>query len=122
MARKTSTILSACALLAGALAASPAAADVFSSQGFSGETTTLDALPGVNLDAAPGSAINGNCVEVEVPAFSYGDRTGLSHTRTECKVGNFSFSTSGSAGQTGIMGMDRTYNYQRPPWAEGWRP
>lgn len=102
-----------------ALAATPASADVFSSQGFTGETSTLNALPGVNLDAAPGSSLGGNCVEVEKPAYAYG-RNGIGGTWTECKVGNFTFS-SGS-GSTQMMGRDPAYNFQPPPWAEGWRP
>lgn len=120
MALSPLKLVVASCLVAGSLGASPVFADVFSSQGFTGETTTLNALPGVNLDVAPGSPIGGNCNEVQVPAYSFGDRSGFATKRTECKVGNFTFSTSGS--NSAIMGRDSTYNYQPPPWAEGWRP
>lgn len=120
MANSLSKLVLASCLSAGVLAASPAAADVFSSQGFSGETSTLNALPGVNLDVTPGSSVSSNCTEVEKPAYAYGrDRTG-SGTWTECKVGNFTFSSGSNSSQ--IMGRDPAYNFQPPPWAEGWRP
>ena len=112
-------LLAASFLVTGALAASPVAADVFSSQGFTGETTTLNALPGVNLDAAPGSSLNGNCAEVKMPAYARG-RDGIGGTWTECKIGSFTFSSSGS--RSAITGRDPAYNYQPPPWAGGWRP
>ena len=107
-------------LIAGSvLAAGPANADVFSSQSFTGETTTLNNLPGVNLDAAPGAAVNGRCVESEVAAFTMrGGRDG--GTMTECRFGNFSLSTT----RNRSMGnpYDTTYGGNPPPWLQGWRP
>lgn len=107
-------------LVAGAIAVSaPARADVFSSQSFSGETTTLNNLPGVNLDAAPGAAVNGTCVESEVAAFTVrGGRDG--GTMTECRFGNFSLSTTRNRSMA--RPHDTTYGGNPPPWLQGWRP
>ena len=107
-------------LLAGTVtAAAPARADVFSSQSFTGETTTLNALPGVNLDAAPGAAVNGRCVESEVAAFTTrGAPEG--GTMTECRFGNFSLSTTRS--KSANRPYDTTYGGNPPPWMQGWRP
>jgi len=98
----------------------PAHADVFSSQGFSGETTTLDSLPGVNLDAVPGfGSGTENCVETASPAFSR--RNGLAEGRaTTCRFGNFSITTTGSDRPSALY--DTTYGGNPPPWQQGWRP
>lgn len=116
------------ALFAGALAAAamlaalPALADVFSSQGFSGEDTTLNALPGVNLDVSPGSIAAGNCTEVEAPSFM-GRRNSLhGATATECRFGNnFTVTTTQSNGARSFYSNVYSHN-NPPPWAEGWRP
>lgn len=102
-------------------AASAAQADVFSSQSFDGGTTTLDNLPGVNLDAAPGFVTGaGNCKEGDVPAFAMGN--GALPTRgTTCSYGNFSITTSGSSSSIMQPG-DMTYGGNPPPWAPNWRP
>ncbi|MEO3387731.1 hypothetical protein [Mesorhizobium sp. CAU 1741] len=114
------SVLATSALL---VLAAQAHADVFSSQGFSGETTTLQALPGVNLDAgttfSAGSALGGNCVETLAPSFS-GRSMGLSEKVTECRVGNFSFSAS--QGQDKLPAYDNTYGGNPPPWERGWKP
>ncbi len=103
------------------LAASSAQADVFSSQSFDGGTTTLDNLPGVNLDAAPGFVTGaGNCTEGEVPAFAMGN--GAMPTRgTTCNYGNFSITTTGSTSSL-MPGHDLTYGGNPPPWVPNWRP
>ena len=101
------------------LAAAPAFADVFSSQGFSGETTTLDNLPGVNLDVAPGYG-NGldNCVENDRPSFA--TRSLSPQKTTTCSFGNFSI-TSGNSGSASHL-YDTTYGGNPPPWVPNWRP
>lgn len=120
MMRITSVpVLAASALL---LLAVPTHADVFSSQGFSGETTTLHNLPGVNLDAA-GSAfafggVGGNCSETSAPALSM--RNGGGAVMTECQFGNFSISTV--RGHNTTPGFDTTYGGNPPPWEQGWKP
>lgn len=109
------------ALMAGmVLASSSAHADVFSSQGFSGEDTTLNALPGVNLDVTPGGAAAGNCAEVDMPSFS--GRGGTLHggKATECRFGNFSITTTNSQGSRSFY--SNVYGDNPPPWAERWRP
>ena len=112
--------LPALVLFASAAAlALPAQADVFSMQGFSGETTTMDSLPGVNLDAVPGQSVLNNCTERDVSSTSYSDGFGRG-TLTECRLGNFSVSTvrENPYGH----GYDTTYGGNPPPWAQGWRP
>lgn len=106
-------------VLAGLFAAAPASADVFSSQGFSGEETTLNNLPGVNLDAVPGyGGSTSNCKETDVTAFGPGG----SHTSkgTTCSFGNFSITTSSGRGPR--SSPDLTYGGNPPPWMQGWRP
>ncbi|TKT81338.1 hypothetical protein [Aquamicrobium sp. LC103] len=110
-------------LLCGALlfAATPAHADVFSSQSFSGDPATMDQLPGVNLDFSSNGIITGtsSCVEKQGPAFE--TRHGMrSSTVQECTIGNFTFS-SGVANSTPKV-YDETYGGNPPPWAAGWRP
>jgi hypothetical protein len=100
------------------MVATAAQADVFSDQSFTGETTSLNALPGVNLDVAPGFSSGSNCVEAGTTSFR--TRNGFdSATVTECRVGNFTFSTVGDAPSPHY---DTTYGGNPPPWAEGWRP
>lgn len=100
-------------------AAAPASADVFSSQGFSGETTTLNNLPGVNLDGVPGfSGSSGNCVEEQMPAF--GRNASGDVKATTCQFGRFSITTSG--GSAAPNRNDLTYGGNPPPWQQGWRP
>ena len=102
------------------LAALPARAEVFSSQGFDGTTTTLDSLPGVNLDAVPGFATgSGNCTETDFPSF--GTRGEFGSTRgTTCRVGNFSITTTGDGANRRLH--DNTYGGNPPPWVPSWRP
>lgn len=112
--------MSALLVLAG-----QAHADVFSSQGFSGETTTLQALPGVNLDAgttfSAGSALGGDCIETTAPSFSGRDRRILGRQQvTECNFGNFSLSAG--RGQNQLPPYDNTYGGNPPPWERGWKP
>lgn len=104
---------------AGLVAAAPASADVFSSQGFSGEETTLNNLPGVNLDAVPGyGGSTSNCEETDVTSFGpTGSRTSRG---TTCRFGNFSITTSSGRGPR--SGPDLTYGGNPPPWLQGWRP
>lgn len=108
-------------VLAGAaLGAAPAMADVFSSQDFSGDTATLDQLPGVNLDVAPGYGGGlGNCAEDERPSFTGGRLT--PHRSTTCRFGNFSI-TSGTPGPTSRQLYDTTYGGNPPPWVPRWKP
>jgi hypothetical protein len=118
-AMRNSTVFLLAGAICSAAATLPARADVFSMQGFSGETTTMEALPGVNLEAVPGQSLTGNCVERPAVAFSARDR--FSGTRvTECRVGNFTFSTSGE--NPYAKGYDTTYGGNPPPWEQGWRP
>ena len=107
-------------LLAGAaFGTTPALADVFSSQGFSGETTTLDNLPGVNLDAAPGFGGGfSNCAEDDRPSFA--TRSLSPQKTTTCRFGNFSI-TSGSSDSASHL-YDTTYGGNPPPWVPNWRP
>ena len=108
-------------LVAGmALAALPARADVFSSQGFSGEDTTLNALPGVNLDVTPGGMAAGNCAEVDMPSFSARGGRLQGGKATECRFGNFSITTTQSQGTRSFY--SNVYGDNPPPWAERWRP
>lgn len=107
------------AMIVGVSLAAPAHADVFSSQSFTGETTTLNNLPGVNLDATPGFGGGGNCVDSQVTSFSPRDGH-QSGTKTECRVGSFTFSTVRSGSQQ--RALDTTYGGNPPPWQQGWRP
>ena len=117
MMKTTALLVLGCAMLA----ALPARADVFSSQGFSGETTTLENLPGVNLDAVPGIVTGtGNCTETEMPAFGHRDMMGTTRGTT-CRLGNFSITTTGN-GQAQRPRHDLTYGGNPPPWMQGWRP
>ena len=97
----------------------PAAADVFSSQNFSGGEATLDQLPGVNLDVAPGYG-NGfsNCAEDDKPSFS--GRSLTPQRSTTCRFGNFSIS-SGNAPSSSQL-YDTTYGGNPPPWVPNWKP
>lgn len=95
-------------------------ADVFSSQGFSGETTTLQNLPGVNMGAGAGPAGESNCVESEVSSYSWRDGP-LNGTRTDCTIGNFTFSTVRGRNAPNPV-YDNTYGGNPPPWEQGWRP
>ena len=106
-------------LAATAFGVSPALADVFSSQGFTGDTTTIEQLPGVNLDVVPGFS-NGtsNCVEENTMAFSGGSN--MPQKATTCRMGNFSITTTGSGAPT--SGYDTTYGGNPPPWVPRWRP
>ena len=106
-------------LTAAALGATPALADVFSSQGFSGETTTLNQLPGVNLDIVPGYGNSAsNCVEQDTMAFSSGGQN-LPQRATTCRFGNFSITSSGTGGSSALY--DTTYGGNPPPWVPNWR-
>ena len=107
-------------LLAGVtLVAAPAFADVFSSQDFSGDTATLDQLPGVNLDLAPGYANGlGNCEEDMTASFS--TRSLAPQRMTTCRYGNFSITSGNSSGARNLY--DTTYGGNPPPWAPTWRP
>lgn len=107
------TLASACLLTAA-----PASADVFSSQGFSGEETTLNNLPGVDLNAVPGfGGGSSNCEETDVPTFG---RSGHQTLRgTTCNYGNFSITTTTGQGRNS---PDLTYGGNAPPWLQGWRP
>jgi hypothetical protein len=110
-------------LLAGVtLAAAPALADVFSSQGFSGDTTTLDQLPGVNLDAVPGYG-NGlsNCIENDMDT-SFSTRSLSPQRTTTCRFGNFSITSSAGSADGARHRYDMTYGGNPPPWAPTWRP
>lgn len=110
------------AIFGGLLVASASAAhaDVFSSQSFSGDTSSLNHLPGVNLNAAPGASVNGNCVETNVTGFSNRNSPYGGGTMTECRLGNFSISTM-REGPRGPA-YNTTYGGNPPPWAQGWRP
>ena len=101
------------------LVSSPAFSDVFSSQGFSGQSTTLNNLPGVNLDTVPGFSKNENCVESQfnAPSWRDGPRSG---TRTDCRVGSFTFSTERSGEVPNPN--DLRYGGNPPPWEQRWRP
>ena len=115
--KTTALLVLGCAMLA----ALPARADVFSSQGFTGETTTLNNLPGVNLDATPGFGGGaGNCTETEMPSYASRDRYGNTVRGTTCRLGNFSITTMG--GGSGRTSLDTTYGGNPPPWQQGWRP
>jgi len=106
-------------LAAAAFGAAPALADAFSSQNFSGDTATLDQLPGVNLDVAPGYGAGlSNCAEDERPAFAGGRLT--PHRSTTCRFGNFSI-TSGNADSSSQL-YDTTYGGNPPPWVPRWKP
>ncbi len=109
-------------IAAGTLMAivAPAHADVFSSQSFSGSGTTLNNLPGVNLDAGTGVAAGSNCVETPVNSYSWRDSPGIG-TRTDCTVGNFTFSTVRD-GNGPARPDDTTYGGNPPPWEQRWRP
>lgn len=114
------TLLSVMA--SGALMAlsSFAHADVFSSQGFSGETSTMHALPGVNLDAGTLLSQDGNnCVETAVPSYMVRGNT-AGGTMTECRFGSFSLNTVRTGDQR--RPNDLTYGGNPPPWLQGWRP
>lgn len=100
--------------------AAPAHADVFSSQSFSGGSTTLNHLPGVNLDAGSGPAAGSNCTETSVNSFSWRDAPGVA-TRTDCTIGNFTFSTVRD-GNGPPRPDDTTYGGNPPPWEQHWRP
>jgi len=105
--------------LAVAVGSAPAFADVFSSQDFSGETTTLDKLPGVNLDVVPGYGNGaGNCSQEDTTAFASGGGM-MPQTATTCRFGNFSITSSGSGGSSALY--DTTYGGNPPPWVPNWR-
>lgn len=108
-------------LSALAIVAKPALADVFSSQGFSGETATVDQLPGVNFDVIPGNSSSAsNCAEEDTMAFATGRGGNLPQRATTCRFGNFSITSTGSNSASGFY--DTTYGGNRPPWVPNWRP
>jgi hypothetical protein len=111
------SIMASSALLALATSAS---ADVFSSQGFSGSTSSMESLPGVNLDAGTVLSQSGeNCVESTVPSYMLrGNSTG--GTMTECRFGRFSLNSVRSGDQRPLN--DLTYGGNPPPWEQGWKP
>lgn len=117
MRHRAITLIAAGALLAFTAAAH---ADVFSSQGFSGGSSTLNSLPGVNLDAGTGAAGGSSCVESTVNSFSWRDSPGVA-TRTDCTVGNFTLSTV-REGSGPARPDDTLYGGNPPPWEQGWRP
>ncbi|MCO5157027.1 MAG: hypothetical protein M9945_09785 [Aquamicrobium sp.] len=106
--------------LAGAvLGAAPAMADVFSSQDFSGDTATLDQLPGVNLDVAPGYGGGfSNCAEDDRPSFT--GRSLTPQKSTTCRVGNFSITSTSPSSSSQLY--DTTYGGNPPPWVPSWKP
>lgn len=107
-------------LTAAALAATPALADVFSSQDFSGQTTTLEKLPGVNLDVVPGYGNGaGNCAQEDTTAFASGGGM-MPQTATTCRFGNFSITSTGSGSSSALY--DNTYGGNPPPWVPRWKP
>lgn len=106
-------------LSATAVSVTPAFADVFSSQGFSGETTTLEKLPGVNLDVVPGYGNGtGNCSEEEMTAFTAG--RSVPQRATTCRFGNFAITSTAPASPSALY--DTTYGGNPPPWVPNWRP
>lgn len=114
-----SAVLAATAFAATAFAGSPAFADAFSSQSFSGGTTTLEQLPGVNLDVAPGYGNGlGNCAEDDMPSFS--GRSLTPQKTTTCRFGNFSITSGNSKSQSQLY--DTTYGGNPPPWVPNWKP
>lgn len=119
MAFKFRAAIAGLFLTSAAFGATPALADVFSSQSFSGETATLEQLPGVNLDVVPGYS-NGtsNCVEENTMAYSGG--ANLPQKATTCRMGNFSITTTGSGAPSAFY--DNTYGGNPPPWVPRWRP
>lgn len=107
-------------LAATAFVGTPALADAFSSQNFSGGTTTLEQLPGVNLDIAPGYGDGlGNCAEDEMPSFSA--RSLTPQKTTTCRFGNFSITSSNTRPDSQQL-YDTTYGGNPPPWVPSWRP
>jgi hypothetical protein len=114
------TLLSVMATGALLALASPSTADVFSSQGFSGSSMSMDSLPGVNLDAGTVLSQGGeNCVETAVPSYMLrGNSAG--GTMTECHFGSFSLSTVRTGDQRPLE--DLTYGGNPPPWEQGWKP
>jgi len=107
-------------LTVAAFGTTPTLADVFSSQDFSGETTTLDKLPGVNLDIVPGYG-NGfsNCVQEDGMTFT--PRGGpLPQSATTCRFGNFSITSTSPTAPSALY--DTTYGGNPPPWVPRWRP
>lgn len=115
------TIIASLFAASMAIMSVPAQADVFSSQGFSGEESTLNALPGVNLDLGVGGGVAaGNCVEVDTPSFA-GRRNMMGSKSTECSFGNnFTITTTQSSGMRSHF--NNVYGDNPPPWAERWRP
>lgn len=106
-------------LLASAALAAPAYADAFSSQGFSGETTTMDKLPGVNLDVVPGYSDGlGNCSEDAHPSFA--TRSLSPQKSTTCRFGNFSITSTNNNSAQQLY--DTTYGGNPPPWVPTWKP
>lgn len=117
--------LAALALGATLLVCAPAMAEPFSMQGFTGETMSLDALPGVNLDAVPGMAASpqGDCRQYYAPSGHHTiGRHALGTTVNECTVGNFTFSTT--QGSSDLFGPTIHNQYGKRPHAgwERWRP
>jgi hypothetical protein len=108
--------------LGAALATTPAFADVFSSQSFSGDTATLDPLPGVNLDVMPGYGGGlTDCVENDMDT-SFSTRGLAPQRTTTCRYGNFSITSSSGASDGARHRYDMTYGGNPPPWAPSWRP
>lgn len=94
-------LFSATLLAAVSLAPGSAKADAFSMQSFSGETATMNDLPGVRFDPlAGGPDLPQNCTERTVGYQEYG-RHSTGGTVRECQVGNFTFSTTGSPSALG---------------------
>lgn len=101
------------------LAVSNAAAEPFSVQGFTGGTSTTDALPGVRLDASGAMVPDVNCQEYQAPSFGARSMSGGGVVR-ECTVGRFTFSTT----QQNPFGPTIHNQYGKPPtvgW-DVWRP
>lgn len=105
---RSAALLSAMLFATASLAPVVAKADAFSMQSFTGETATMNDLPGVRFDPlAGGPDLQQNCTERTVNYQEYG-RHSTGGTVRECQVGNFTFSTTGSSttlGGTRYHGM-----------------
>jgi hypothetical protein len=120
--RMTSRLAATIALLS--LAWSPAIAEPFSVQGFSGGSATMEALPGVNFDPSTGRvASGGKCVERQNTYGFRADRNFRgSSTLTECNFGNFSVTTTSPQNDAMRPTQHNQFGMQPLPGWETWRP
>jgi hypothetical protein len=98
----------------------PGAAEPFSTQSFSGGSSSMDELPGVRYDRAGMDGPDLNCTDN--PTMPHGPRNRtLGGTTRECTVGSFTFSTTTQQNPFQPT-QHNQFGYQPQLGWEQWRP